>query len=88
VYSDDAIGKRAAEVIVELTDGTSVTCRIGDNKGTPNNPLSDDELTEKFTDNVAPRLGENVAGELAAVCWAAEAGDDFAAIVRLTKRPT
>jgi 2-methylcitrate dehydratase PrpD len=88
VYSDVAIGKRAAEVTVELADGESVTCRIGDNKGTPDNPLSDDELTEKFTDNVAPRLGAGAAGVLAAACWAAEAADDFAAIVRLTRMPS
>ncbi|WNG86333.1 MmgE/PrpD family protein [Mycobacterium sp. ITM-2016-00317] len=88
VLSDTAIGKRAAEVTVELADGTSVTCRIDDNKGTPDNPLSDDELTEKFTDNVAPRLGAEAAGVLAAACWAAEHADDFAGIVRLTRRPS
>jgi 2-methylcitrate dehydratase PrpD len=86
VVSDSATGKRAAEVTVELADGTSVTCHIANNKGTPDNPLSDDELTEKFTDNVAPALGADVAGELAAACWAAEDVDDFAKIVRLTRR--
>ncbi|WP_199254915.1 MmgE/PrpD family protein [Mycolicibacterium mengxianglii] len=86
VLSDAAIGKRAAEVTVELADGTSVTCQIDDNKGTPNNPLSDEELTEKFTDNVAPRLGAQAAAALAAACWATEDTDDFAAIVRLTQK--
>ena len=88
VCSDAATGKRAAEVTVELADGGLVTCRIDDNKGTPKNPLSDAELTEKFIDNVAPRLGADTADALAAACWAAEAADDFAQIVRLTRRPT
>jgi 2-methylcitrate dehydratase PrpD len=88
VCSDAATGKRAAEVTVELMDGATVTWRIDDNKGTPANPLSDGELTEKFTDNVAPQLGTETAGALAAACWAAEDADDFAAIVRLTKRPS
>jgi 2-methylcitrate dehydratase PrpD len=88
VVSDPATGKRAAEVTVELVDGTSHTCRVDDNKGTPNNPMSDGDLSEKFTDNVAPRLGAEAATALAAACWAVDSADDFAAIVRRTRRPT
>jgi 2-methylcitrate dehydratase PrpD len=73
---------------VELIDGASLTCRIDDNKGTPNNPMSDDDLNEKFTDNVAPRLGAEAATALAAACWAVDRADDFAAIVRRTRRPS
>lgn len=86
VVSDPKTGKRAAEVTVELVDGTSVTGRVDDNKGTPNNPMSDDDLVAKFTDNVAPTLGAEAASALVAACWAADRAEDFAAIVRRTRR--
>lgn len=87
VVSDPATGKRAAEVTIDTADGASVTYRVDDNKGTPNNPISDAELTEKFTDNVAPRLGAQRADALAAACWSVEQIDDFATLVRMTSRP-
>lgn len=86
VVSDSQTGKRAAAVTLELTDGTSVACRIDDNRGTPGNPMSDADLTEKFTDNVAPVLGADAAAALAAAVWAADGAGDFASIVRLTRR--
>jgi 2-methylcitrate dehydratase PrpD len=86
VVSDPTTGKRAAAVTVELTDGTAVTCRIDDNKGTPDNPMSDADLAEKFTDNVAPVLGAEAAGALAAAIWATADTEDFASIVRRTRR--
>ena len=85
VLSDADTGKRAAEVAVELSDGSTVTCRIDDNKGTPDNPLSDADLNEKFADNVGPRLGADAARALAEACWSADAAEDFAAIVRMTR---
>jgi hypothetical protein len=88
VVSDAATGKRAAEVTIELVDGTSLTCRITDNKGTPNNPMSDEDLGGKFIDNVGPVLGADRATALAAACWAADDADDFAALVRMTGKPS
>ena len=84
VRSDDAVGKRAAAVTVDLTDGRSLTRYVEANLGTPDNPMSDDDLAAKFTDNAAPRLGADRAARLLDACWAAEAAADFAELVRMT----
>ncbi|MET0703600.1 MAG: hypothetical protein ABWY93_28485, partial [Mycobacterium sp.] len=57
------------------------------NKGTPDNPMTDDDLSEKFTDNVAPRLGAGPAAALLAALWAADEVTDFADLVTMTGRP-
>jgi 2-methylcitrate dehydratase PrpD len=84
VVSDAAVGKRTAEVGVDLVDGRSVTVRIEANRGTPDNPLTDDELAAKFTDNAAPRLGADGAARLLEACWSVDAATDFADVVWMT----
>jgi 2-methylcitrate dehydratase PrpD len=84
VTADAGIGKRAADVVVELVDGRSVTCRIEANRGTPGNPMTDDEIAAKFTDNAAPRLGRDRAARLLQACWALDASDDVGELVSMT----
>jgi hypothetical protein len=48
------------------------------------NPMSDDDLAAKFTDNAAPRLGADRAARLLDACWAADTTDDFAELVLMT----
>ena len=78
------VGKRAAVVTVELADGRSVTHHVEANLGTPDNPMSDDDLAAKFTDNAAPRFGADGAARLLDACWTADSADDFAELVRMT----
>jgi 2-methylcitrate dehydratase PrpD len=84
VTADAGVGKRAADVVVELVDGRSVTCRIEANRGTPGNPMTDDEIAAKFTDNAAPRLGRERAARLLQACWTLNALDDVAELVSMT----
>jgi len=84
VTSDGSVGKRSAEVVVELIDGRAVTGRTVANRGTPENPLTDDDLAAKFVDNVAPRLGAAGAARLLAGCWSVDATADFAELVAMT----
>ena len=84
VLPDDTVGKQAAVVTVDLADGRSLTTRVEANLGTPDNPMSDDDLAAKFTDNAAPRLGADRAARLLDACWAADTADDFAELVRMT----
>jgi 2-methylcitrate dehydratase PrpD len=84
VVSDDAVGKRAAVVTIELADGRSVTSHVDANLGTPDNPMSDDDLSAKFTDNAAPRFGAAGSARLLDALWSADTADDFAELVRLT----
>jgi hypothetical protein len=57
---------------------------VAANLGTPANPMSDDDLAAKFTDNAAPRFGSDGAARLLDACWAADSTDDFADLVRMT----
>lgn len=82
VHSSDSVGKRSALVSIELTDGRVLNHEVVDNKGTPGNPMSDADMTEKFLDNATPKLGADRAADVLARCWALEAADDFAAVVR------
>jgi 2-methylcitrate dehydratase PrpD len=84
VRPDATVGKRAAVVTVDLADGASVTCRVDDNKGSPGNPMSDDDLSDKFGDNAAPILGVERAAEVLAACWSVDKFDDVADMVRMT----
>jgi 2-methylcitrate dehydratase PrpD len=84
VVSDGATGKRSAAVTVELADGRTVTAHVEANRGTPDNPLSDDDLSAKFTDNAAPRLGSDPAARLLRECWAVDTAANFAHVVAMT----
>jgi 2-methylcitrate dehydratase PrpD len=84
VRADDSVGKRAAVVTVDLTDGRSLTHRVDDNTGTPNNPMTDAELSAKFTDNTAHRLGAQDAARLLDACWSIESATEFSGLVRMT----
>jgi 2-methylcitrate dehydratase PrpD len=84
VRADDSVGKRAATVTVELTDGRSLTHRVDNNTGTPDNPMTDAELAAKFTDNTEPRLGADEAARLLAACWNVESIEDFSGLVQMT----
>ena len=81
---DDTIGKRAAVVTVDLSDGRSLSCRIDNNTGTPDNPMSDAALSAKFTDNAAPVLGADRAAHVLGVLWAVDGAGSFADVVRMT----
>jgi 2-methylcitrate dehydratase PrpD len=48
---------RVAIVDVDLTDGTHLTQRVDDVRGTPKNPMTRDEIVAKAHDLIAPILG-------------------------------
>ncbi len=84
VRADDAVGKRAAVVTVDLTDGRSLTHRVENNTGTPDNPMTDAQLSAKFTDNTTHRLGVDNTARLLDACWNVERSKEFDDLVRLT----
>lgn len=56
-----------ARLRVELADGSTVEEANSAPRGTPQNPLSDDDVRAKFTRLAAPVLGDGAAGRLRAV---------------------
>jgi 2-methylcitrate dehydratase PrpD len=65
---DPAKAKDAATVTITLTDGTAFSHTTAHNRGTPGNPVPDDEIEAKFLDLAAPVIGP-AAKELAERCW-------------------
>lgn len=63
-------GKRAARVRVTLDDGSVLERERHTRHGDPDDPLTDAELNDKFTELVAFVRGEDSAKELGAKLWA------------------
>lgn len=78
------LNARPAIVTVCLKDGRRPQARVQFSKGHPKNPLTDDEMTAKFTNAVVPRLGEARAAEIAERVWRLESLDDAGELIRLT----
>jgi 2-methylcitrate dehydratase PrpD len=78
------LNNRAAIVTVTTRDGRRLEKRIQYSKGLPENPLSDDEMSTKFVDAVAPRLGTNRAEQIVERIWQVEKLDDAGELIGLT----
>ena len=71
---------RIAVVEIETTDGTRHARRATTRKGDPDNPLSDEELADKYTELVAPVIGETAAAALLEHLWRIEVAGDVASL--------
>ncbi len=72
IVVDDTLAKDSAHVTLKLRDGRELTASVLHNKGTPGNPMSDDEIESKFVDLAAPILGTGAVHTLAADIWRIE----------------
>jgi 2-methylcitrate dehydratase PrpD len=61
---EQLLPKRVAIVEVTLTDGTKLTERVEAVKGTPENPMTRDEIVTKSRDLITPVLGESTCNAL------------------------
>jgi 2-methylcitrate dehydratase PrpD len=87
IVVDDDLAKDAATVTMTLGDGRSFTRSITHNKGTPDHPMTDDEIETKFIDLAIDRLGSENARQVVDMCWNLEQQDDLGAIVKLCEGP-
>ena len=71
--------QRAATVTVHTTSGETLSVHAPTRKGDPDNPLSDEELSDKFMELVAPVTGSTEASALLALLWRLETLADLAA---------
>jgi 2-methylcitrate dehydratase PrpD len=69
IVSDQSVGKRGTHVRVTLHAGTVLTAQVEQNRGTPADPLTDDELTDKLLTAAEPFLTPAAAAELVRRCW-------------------
>jgi len=73
-------GQRAATVTVHTRDDHRLSFHAPTRKGDPDNPLSDDEISEKFMELAGPVIGSSEARDLLAVLWRIQSFDDLAAL--------
>ncbi len=69
VHTDAAQGKDSGRVVLTLRDGRTLDREVAHNLGTPDNPMSDTQLEEKFLGLASPVLGTARSEEVAAACW-------------------
>lgn len=78
---DEAIAPDAAEVAVALHDGQKLTSRIEHCIGSEMQPMTDEQLEEKFLDLAEISIGVERGRKLLALCRAIETASDVGEIV-------
>jgi 2-methylcitrate dehydratase PrpD len=84
VVTDPALGKQDADVEITLASGRTLSTEVRGNRGTPSAPLTDDELSVKFRELVAPVLGAERAEQLLAMCWQVDELPDVSVLLEQT----
>jgi 2-methylcitrate dehydratase PrpD len=79
-------GQRGARVRFVLDDGASHEIYRPTRKGDPDEPLSDQELTDKFRELVTPHLGEGPTALLERLLWHLGDVDDLRALLPGSER--
>ncbi|HEX5117536.1 MAG TPA: MmgE/PrpD family protein [Pseudonocardiaceae bacterium] len=69
IVADPEMTKRGTHVRIELRGGAVLEHRVEQNRGTPADPLSDDELADKFLSAAEPYLSPAEAAQLLERCW-------------------
>jgi len=72
--------RRAAQISIETTQGETLEHYSPTRKGDPDNPLTDDELTDKFLEITNPVLGEDGAAAYLDQLWRLDETDDLCAL--------
>ena len=73
---------------VTTTDGRQLEERVLENRGGPGRPLSNDELQQKFRDNVSPWMSQDAIAAVAAIVDDPSGLDDLASLLAGTVAPT
>lgn len=69
---DEKIVKDEAHIAITLTDSRALDRHIPHALGSLENPMSDQDIQEKFNSLAVPVLGDKAASRLLALCWDAE----------------
>lgn len=72
-----------AKLTVRMTDGATHQAQVTHHRGHPLNPMSETELTEKFTAQAAPVLGPERAAEIAELAWRVDDLDSIDRLIRV-----
>ena len=72
-------------VIISTTDGRTFTEQLDYPKGDPRNPLTDEEVEEKFDALAAPVLSPEARARLKAAVWDLEGIPSITALMEMCK---
>lgn len=75
-------GRRSGVARVQLKDGRVLEERVLDPKGEGENPMSDDDLSEKFMSNCEQILGAERCRQLIDAVWRLDRGSDLSVLYR------
>ena len=82
---DPAMHEDATEVTVTLRDGRAITERVEHATGSPQNPMTDEQLSAKFRTLAARVLPPDRANALLSRLWALESEDNVTGVMALTR---
>jgi 2-methylcitrate dehydratase PrpD len=80
---DAGIAADAAEVTITLKDGRSLVCRIDHCIGSSSNPMTDAQLTHKFSEFAEPVIGAARTKDLVDRSWSVEGMSDVGELARV-----
>jgi 2-methylcitrate dehydratase PrpD len=81
VLGDPAIGKRAVSLTIQLRDGRELHEDIQNNRGTPENPLTDQELETKLYEVASGRYPDSAIAKVINCCWDLNFLDDVTEVL-------
>jgi len=84
VHVDPEQTKESARVALRLRDGRTLERHVPHNLGTPDNPMTDGQLDDKFKALASPVLGGSRTEELAGASWKFLELDDIRTVLDLT----
>jgi 2-methylcitrate dehydratase PrpD len=82
-HYDDSLAKDTATVSIRMRNGREFTHTTRHNKGTPGNPMSDDELSRKFSDLASSVVGPARSRQILEDLWRFDQLEDIQGLVRL-----
>ncbi len=82
---DRSLPEHEAYVTIALKDGRSVSTHVGHASGSPENPLTNAQLAEKFGAIVQPILGADRARQLFEAAWSLDEAPGVTDLLRLTR---
>lgn len=82
----ETMADNEAEVSVLLRDGRVLSSHVRDATGSVTNPMTNEQLTEKFRGLVEPKLGEAGCASLLQACLDLERSDDVSSIIDLSRQ--
>lgn len=85
MQSDTALDADSAVLTVTMKDGQEKIIAITQCKGSIANPMSDDDLSEKFEGQAALQLAPEKVAQLLMTCWRVDQLRDVAEIARLSR---